>query len=421
MNYVFALNQFGKPLMPYHPAEARILLKGNKAFVKRRTPFTIQLTVPVKEKLYPITLGVDAGYKHIGLSATTEKEELYASEIETRKDVSELLSTRRQCRRGRRNRKTRYRAPRFNNRVHSKNKGWLAPSLENIIAAHISRIEDVLELLPVTRIVIETASFDIQLLKNPEILGVQYQQGEQLGSWNTREYVLCRDGHTCQHCHGKSRDQVLQVHHIESRRTGGDAPNNLITLCKTCHEALHRGKIELKVKRGQSFRAKAFMNIMRWTVLERLKAAHKELEIQHTYGYITKHTRISLGLQKTHRTDAFCIAGNLQAKRLDCYLYQKQTRRHNRQIHKMKIFKGGIRKLNQAPYEVHGFRLYDKVLCNGEAGFIFGRRTSGYFDVRRLDGTRISASISFRKLRLIERRKTYLTEIRKEEGVSSPA
>ena len=79
----------------------------------------------------------------------------------------------------------------------------------------------------------------------------------------------------------------------------------------------------------------------------------------------------------------------------------------------MKILKGGIRKLNQAPYEVYGFRLYDKVLCNGEAGFIFGRRTSGYFDVRRLDGTR--------KLRLIERRKTYLTEIRKEEGVSSPA
>ena len=75
MNYVFALNQFGKPLMPYHPGKVRILLKENKAFVKRRTPFTIQLTVPVKEKLYPITLGVDVGYKHIGLSVTTEKEE----------------------------------------------------------------------------------------------------------------------------------------------------------------------------------------------------------------------------------------------------------------------------------------------------------------------------------------------------------
>ena len=407
--------------MPCSPARARHLLRDDKARVKRRVPFVIQLKYATGEAKQPITLGVDAGYKNIGLSATTEKEELYASEIETRTDVSELLSTRRQCRRGRRYRKTRYRAPRFNNRIHSKNKGWLAPSVENIIAAHISRIEDVLKLLPVTRIVIETASFDIQLIKNPKISDAQYQQGEQQGFGNTREYVLCRDGHTCQHCRGKSRDQILQVHHLESRHTGGDAPNNLITLCKTCHDALHRGKIELKVKRGQSFRAEAFMNIMRWTVLERLKAAHKELEIQHTYGYITKYTRIGLGLEKTHRTDAFCIAGNLQAKRLDCYLYQKQTRRHNRQIHKMKILKGGIRKLNQAPYEVQGFRLYDKVLCNGEIGFIFGRRTSGYFDVRRLDGTRISASISFRKLRLIERRKTYLTEIRKEEGVSSPA
>ena len=175
---VFVLNQFGKPIMPYHPAEARILLKEKKAFVKRKTPFTIQLTIPIKEKLYPITLGVDAGYKHIGLSATTEKEELYASEIETRTDVSELLSTRRESRRSRRNRKTRHRAPRFNNRVRSKNKGWLAPSVENIIAAHISRIEDVLKLLPVTRIVIETASFDIQLIKNPEISGAQYQQGD---------------------------------------------------------------------------------------------------------------------------------------------------------------------------------------------------------------------------------------------------
>ena len=92
MNKVFVLNQFGKPLMPYHPAQARIMLKEKKAFVKRKTPFTIQLTIPVKEKLYPITLGVDASYRHIGLSATTEKEELYASEIETRADVSALLS-----------------------------------------------------------------------------------------------------------------------------------------------------------------------------------------------------------------------------------------------------------------------------------------------------------------------------------------
>ena len=109
--------------MPCSPTKARHLLRDDKARVKRRVPFVIQLKYATGETKQPITLGVDAGYKHIGLSATTEKEELYASEIETRADVSALLSTRRQCRRGRRNRKTRYRAPRFNNRVHSKNKG----------------------------------------------------------------------------------------------------------------------------------------------------------------------------------------------------------------------------------------------------------------------------------------------------------
>ena len=149
-------------------------------------------------------------------------------------------------------RKTRYRAPRFNNRLRTKRKGWLAPSVENRINAHLSRIEAVLRLLPVTKITVETASFDTQLLKNPDIAGKEYQEGEQLGFWNVREYVLFRDRHVCQHCYGRSKDPVLNVHHLESRRTGGDSPGNLITLCETCHKELHRGEITLKAKRGQS-------------------------------------------------------------------------------------------------------------------------------------------------------------------------
>ena len=94
----------------------------------------------------------------------------------------------------------------------------------------------------------EVASFDIQKIKNPEITGGEYQQGEQLNFWNVREYVLFRDNHTCQYCHGKSGDKVLNVHHLESRKTGGDAPNNLITLCETCHKKYHEGKIQLKQK-----------------------------------------------------------------------------------------------------------------------------------------------------------------------------
>ena len=119
--------------------------------------------------------------------------------------------------------------------MHSKNKGWLAPSVENRIQAHLSRIEDILEILPVTSVTVETAAFDMQKIKHPEIKGEGYQQGEQLGFWNVREYVLFRDSHVCQACKGKSKDPILNVHHIESRKTGGDAPNNLITLCDRAH------------------------------------------------------------------------------------------------------------------------------------------------------------------------------------------
>ena len=290
--------------MPCSPAKARLLLKEKKAIVKRRTPFTIQLTIATGETKQPVSLGVDAGYKHVGLSASTEKAELYASEVELRQDITDLLSARRALRQSRRNRKTRYRAPRFDNRIRTKRKGWLAPSVENRIDAHLSRIEAVLRLLPVTKITVETASFDLQLLKNPDISGKEYQEGEQLGFWNIREYVLCRDGHVCQHCYGRSKDPVLNVHHLESRRTGGDSPGNLITLCETCHKALHRGEITLKAKRGQSFRAEAFMGIMRWEVLNRLKASHPELEVNNTYGYWTKHARIANGIAKSHCADS---------------------------------------------------------------------------------------------------------------------
>ena len=417
---VFVLNMRGQPLMPCSPPKARKLLRAGKAVPVRRTPFVIQLTVPTGETKQPITLGVDAGYKHVGLSATTAKEELLASEVELRQDVTGLLSNRLALRRARRNRKTRCRAPRFANRVRSEHKGWLAPSVENRIQAHISRIEAVCRVLPITKIVIETASFDIQKIKNPEVEGTDYQQGEQLGFWNVREYVLFRDGHVCQACKGRSKDLILNVHHIESRKTGGDAPGNLITLCEACHKAYHAGKLkQFSPRRGASFRAETFMGIMRWTVLNRLRERHPELPVTNTYGYLTKHKRIVAGLPKTHCADAFCIAGVLDAKRRGEYLFQKQTRRHNRQIHKLTILKGGVRKRHQAPYLVHGFRLFDKVLCKGEVGFIFGRRSSGAFDVRRLDGTKISAGISYKKLSLLEKRKMFLTELRKEGRDSS--
>ena len=408
---VYVLNIEGKPLMPCKEAKARKLLKENKAKIYKKEPFTIQLLFICENQTQDITLGVDAGSKHIGLSATTKEKELYAADIELRNDIVDLLSTRRQNRRTRRNR-LRYRKPRFNNRVHSKKNGWLAPSVEQKIQTHFKVVEDIHKLLPITKIVVETASFDIQKIKNPEIHNEEYQQGEQLGFWNVREYVLFRDNHTCQCCKGKSKDKVLNVHHIESRKTGDNAPNNLITLCETCHKGYHNGTVELPktIKRGMSFKDATFMGIMRWSFYNRLKEIYPNVFM--TYGYITKNIRIKNNLPKDHYIDARCISGNPNAEPLGYYFYQKKVRCHNRQIHKANILKGGKKKLNQASYLVKGFRLFDKVEFEGQICFIFARRSSGYFDIRKLNGEVIHRSASWKKLKLLETRKSLLMERR---------
>ena len=417
---VYVLNVNGQPLMPTNRhGKVKHLLKSGKAKVITRCPFTIQLTYQTTEYRQQVTLGVDSGSKIIGESVTTEKLELYASETELRNDIVGLLSTRRQNRRTRRNRKTRYRAPRFNNRVRSKHKDWLAPSIEHKIQSHLKVISDTHKILPISKIRIEVASFDIQKIKNPDIEDADYQNGDQLGFWNVREYVLFRDGHQCQCCKGKSKDQRLNVHHIESRKTGGNAPNNLVTLCETCHDGYHKGEIELpnKIKRGMSFKDASFMGVMRMALYHRLKKLYPNTEL--TYGYITKNIRITNHLPKTHYIDAKCISGNPTTTPLGCYYYQKKVRNHNRQIHKNTIQKKGKRKLNQAPKYVCGYQLFDKVLYDGEECFVFGRRSSGYFDIRKLDGTKVHSAIHCKKLKLLEKRKTILIEGRSQDVVAA--
>ena len=410
---VYVLNKYGQPLMPTSRCgKVKHLLNKGLAKVVKRCPFTIQLLYNSNSYKQPISLGVDTGSRVIGISATTETKELYAAEVELRNDIVDLISTKRELRRTRRNRKTRYRAPRFNNRKNKKD-GWLAPSVQHKIDTHIRVVDDVCKILPITNIIVEVASFDIQKIKNPDIQSIEYQQGEQLDFWNTREYVLFRDGHICQCCKGKSKDPRLNVHHIESRKTGGNAPNNLITLCETCHQAYHQGKIELPkcIKRGMAFRDAAFMGIMRWTFYNQLKAKYSNIVFM-TFGYITKNTRVENLLPKTHYVDARCISGHPNAMPIGHYYYQKKVRNHNRSLHKNTILKGGIRKSNQAPKYVYGYQLFDKVLYDGIECYIFGRRSSGYFDLRLLDSSKVSASANYKKIKLLEKRKTILTQRR---------
>jgi N6-L-threonylcarbamoyladenine synthase len=168
------------------------LLKAGKARVKSMVPFTIQLLYGSSGYTQEVSLGIDAGTQHIGVSATTEKAVLFEAEVSLRTEITELLATRQQLRRARRNRKTRYRKARFDNRRRSE--GWLAPSVQHKVDVHLKTIKRMHHLLPVSKATIEVAQFDIQKIKNPEIAGKAYQRGPQRGFWNVREYVLDGEG-----------------------------------------------------------------------------------------------------------------------------------------------------------------------------------------------------------------------------------
>lgn len=412
---VYVLDKNGQPLMPTNRhGKVHRMLKSGRAKVVKKCPFTIQLLYESEDNVQPVSLGIDAGSKHIGVSATTKTTVLYEADVELRDDIVKLLATRRQMRSSRRSRKTRYRPKRFDNR--RRGEGWLAPSIRQKINTHLVTVARVCEILPVSQIIVETASFDIQKIKDPDISGTGYQQGEQLGFWNVREYVLFRDGHVCQCCKGKKKDPILNVHHIESRKTGGNAPDNLITLCETCHKGYHNGTVKLpkKIKRGMKFKDAAFMGIMRWAFYNILKEKYEpDIPVSMTYGYLTKNTRIRHNLPKEHYIDARCISGNPDAVSDGVYYYQKKVRCHNRQIHKFNTLRKGVRKLNQSEYLVKGYRIFDKVRYQGREYFIFGRRKTGFFDIRTLSGEKVNkGSISIKKISFVDTRKNYITERR---------
>lgn len=400
---IYVRSKDGKALMPSERG-GRIgyLLRHGKAHVVSRVPFVVQLDYESTTYTQEVSLGIDAGSKHIGVSASSEKKEMLAAQVELRNDVVNLLSTRRELRRTRRNRKTRYRKVRFDNR--KKKDGRLAPSIEQKVESHLKVIRLFHKLFPITKTTIEVAQFDAQKIKNPDIKGDEYQQGEQMGFWNVREYVLARDGHKCIHCKGKSRDPILNVHHLESRKTGGNSPNNLVTLCETCHKAYHRGEFDLKIKRGTALRDAAVMNIMRWAVYERAKEEFENVHL--TYGYITKHTRIENGIAKTHAADAFCIAKNVNAMRLSSFFMCRCVPRHTRALHVVNPKKGGIRRSCIASHKIGNsrFQRFDMVRWMGKECFIFGS-TNGKPVLRDIKGIKMheNASVNIKTIKFLRR------------------
>ena len=418
--FVYVLNKHGKPLMPCKPRKARILLKEKKAKVVNRTPFTIQLLYGSSGYRQLINLGVDAGSKYIGLSATTMDKELFKATVELRQDISKLLESRRSQRRNRRS-KLWYRKPRFLNRRNRK--GKVAPSVQNKIDCHLTIIRKVCSMLPVVNIIVETAEFDPHKLKNPNVSGKGYQDGGQKDFYNVKSAVLNRDNYTYQICGEK--DTRLEVHHIQFRSKGGsNRMDNLVTLCRDCHKQIHSGGLVFD-KKIKSFKHASHMNIMRSRLVEELRLEFGN--VFETFGYLTKYNREKLNISKSHSSDAFVISHNFNAERIDVEYQYKKVRRHNRQLYKSKPSKGGKRRRNQSNYIVNGFRRFDKVMYNGIECFITGKRTSGYFQLKTFDGTVVSQSVSSKKLKLLEPIKGWLIDWRmaippqpKEVEVSLP-
>lgn len=385
---VYVLDIAGKPLMPTERhGKVRRLLRDGKAHVVKLMPFTIQLDYESRRYTQEVSLGIDAGCVHIGVSATTEKRELFAAEVVLRTDIVKKIAERKSIRINRRSRNTRYRKERFNNR--RRKEGWLTASVRNKVDSHLRVIRLLYSILPICKTTIEVAQFDAQRIKNNNIQGVEYSQGEQTGFWNVREYVLARDNHKCQHCKGKSGDKILNVHHLESRRTGGNAPNNLITLCVTCHKAYHRGEFKMNVKRGISLRDAAAMNNMRWVIYEEAKKMFDNVHL--TYGYITKRTRIENRIEKTHCADAFCISRNINATMLPQSLKCVLTQRHQRSLHVIKPSKSGIRRNKVSSHWLINSRLqkYDLVKWNGVKCFIYGS-SNGRPILKDIDGSLVT-------------------------------
>ena len=399
---VFVLNKHGTPLMPCNPQKARKLIEQDKAKIINYTPFTIQLMWNSSEYTQNITLGIDPGYSFIGYSAVSDTKELISGEIELRSDIKKLLEKRATCRRTRRGRLW-HREPRFDNR--RRDKGWLAPSIQHKLNSHIKLVDRIKAILPITNTVIEIATFDQQKMQNPEIFGIEYQQGTLQG-YEIREYLLEKFKHKCAYC-GK-KNVPLEIEHIVPRsHNGSNRVSNLTIACHECNQskgnqtAEEFGYPNIQAKAKKSLRSTAFMNIVKKKLFEIL--IKNDINTSYTYGYITKRNRIQYNISKSHSNDAFIIAGGITQER-SVIILSKHVRRQNRSLFRANLLKGGRLKRNTIK-EINGFRRYDKVLYNKTICFVYSLRTSRQFDIRTINGEKIRASITCNKLTLLEHAK----------------
>ena len=333
MSQVFVVDKERRPLAPCTPRRARLLLSECKASVFRRYPFTIILKEshatatprPLRLKIYPAS-------KTTGLAVINEStaEVVWAAELKHRSQlIKKALESRRSLRNGRRSRKTRYRPARWlnrvrNNPVFTNTEGvvvtgkWLPPSLQHRVEVVMTWVERLQRYLPITALSQEIMRFDTQKLQNPEISGVEYQQGT-LHGYEVREYLLEKWSRKCAYC--GARDTRLEINHIVARSRGGsDRVSNLTLACRSCREQRGASNLEeflatrpallmkLQSQAQVSLRDVAAINSTRFVLLERLKA--RGLPVEVSSGGETKFNRNQQQIPKSHWLNAVCIGPN---------------------------------------------------------------------------------------------------------------
>ncbi|MFZ1235224.1 MAG: RNA-guided endonuclease IscB [Thiofilum sp.] len=309
LNRVFVLDTNKQPLSPCHPARAKDLLKKGKASVYRRFPFTLILKEAKPDaNPSPVQLKVDPGSKTTGLALVQDGTVIFAAELEHRgQAIKDALEKRRALRRGRRNRKTRYRQPRFQNRTRPKD--WLAPSLKSRVDNLQTWFVRFVKLCNIQSISMELVRFDTQIMVDAEIKGVEYQQGE-LAGYEVREYLLEKWQRKCAYCGAK--DTPLEIEHITPKsKDGSNRVSNLTLACHGCNQkkgsqtAKGFGFPEIQAKAKQPLRDAAAVNSVRWATWGMFKSTG--LPVETGTGGRTKFNRIKQDYPKAHWIDAACV------------------------------------------------------------------------------------------------------------------
>ena len=410
---IFVLNKNKKPLSPCHESVARKLLKDGKAVIHKKYPFTIRLKeLKTTENNCNFRLKIDYGSRHTGLAILSGSNVLWTAQIHHRTNIVGNLKSRRELRRNRRNRKTRYRQARFNNR--KRKDGWIPPSLQSRVDNIDNWVFKLRNLCPITHISYENVKFDTQLMQNAEISGIEYQQGTLQG-YEVRQYLLEKWNRKCAYC--GAENIPLQIEHIIPKaRKGTNRVSNLTLACNFCNKAKGTmtaeefGYPEIQKQAKQSLKDATAVTITRWKVFDILQQT--ELDIECGTGGRTKFNRTNLNLPKDHHFDAICIGASTP---------ENVVFKTNQVLHIKAKGRGSHCRTNLDKYGFprghfsrqkyfFGFQTGDVVKAMIPKGKYKGIwmgavacRKSGYFDIKNKEGVRIVQGINYNYLKVLSR------------------